>query len=237
MDFKEQYKSDIEQISPSEEQCERIRARVYEEIRNQQVIGEAQKPQIIKARKKPLPLATIAITGASVACLVLVATVVLKNQIGFKSEIGTSGGNAASEVSATSASENYTDDSDGFTLQAYVSKPENIASDEAQENNFEMYDQADGSPKNIQSCSDSAMSSTNNPVKLTFAEDDTCTAYFKAGTRIYKLAEYFRSLPADTKPATISAENNSLGKTLRVYFTDNEMIVCDENDKIIGVYV
>ncbi len=65
MDLKQQYQTEMQHIAPSEEQCERIRTRVYEEL---------QKPQKAKKRKKPLSLKAIAITGASAACLVLAAT-------------------------------------------------------------------------------------------------------------------------------------------------------------------
>jgi len=68
MDFKQQYKTEMQHIVPSEEQSERIRARVYEEI---------QKPREVTKHKKPLPLKVIAITGASAACLVLAATFTL----------------------------------------------------------------------------------------------------------------------------------------------------------------
>lgn len=66
MDLRQQYKNEMQRIAPSEEQSERIRARVYEEI---------QKP--LKAPKRKLPLKAIAITGASAACLVLAATFTL----------------------------------------------------------------------------------------------------------------------------------------------------------------
>ncbi len=66
MDFKQQYQNEMQRIAPSEEQSEKIRARVYEEI---------QKP--LKAPKRKLPLKAIAITGASAACLVLAATFTL----------------------------------------------------------------------------------------------------------------------------------------------------------------
>ena len=61
MSFEEQYKKEINEISPSEEQLERIRAGVMQKLQK---------------KKKPLYLRVAAISGASAAALVIVAAAV-----------------------------------------------------------------------------------------------------------------------------------------------------------------
>lgn len=72
MSFEEQYKKEINEISPSEEQLERIRAGVMQKLQK---------------KKKPLYLRVAAISGASAAALVIVAAAIFalpraKNDMG-----------------------------------------------------------------------------------------------------------------------------------------------------------
>lgn len=86
MKFQEQYKKEINSISPTEEQCQRIYAGVYEKIKSSETSTDFKQSDhqnntnsvtiAAKSRKTPLKLKTIAISGASAACVVIIAGVV-----------------------------------------------------------------------------------------------------------------------------------------------------------------
>ncbi len=95
MDFRQQYKNEMQHIVPSEEQSEKIRARVYEEI---------QKP--LKAPKRKLPLKAITITGASAACLVLAATFALNFTLEKEALDNAAGGGTLNRI--YHSADNYT---------------------------------------------------------------------------------------------------------------------------------
>ena len=91
MSFEEQYKKEINEISPSEEQLERIRAGVMRKLQK---------------KKKPLYLRVAAISGASAAALVIVAAAVfalprgkndMSNLLGNSPNNAEMNGNAAAD--------------------------------------------------------------------------------------------------------------------------------------------
>lgn len=91
MRFEEQYKKEINEISPSEEQLERIRAGVMRKLQK---------------KKKPLYLRIAAISGASAAALVIVAAAVfalprgkndMSNLLGNSPNNAEMNGNAAAD--------------------------------------------------------------------------------------------------------------------------------------------
>lgn len=227
MDFKQQYQTEMQHISPSEEQCEKIRARVYEEIQKPQSVQMAQK------HKKPLPLKAIAITGASAACLVLVATFALRFAIPSKESIYASGGAAPTEMYQESARAN-----DMYDIANYGTISSNVA--------IAKQDTATSESKNTllpeateNKSSESIGGDTVQVVlKIVFSEDITKCEIYKGDE--YKKYALSNNAPLKTENESLLEEipaiNSSLNKTLFIYFKDNVMWVYNENKEFIGAF-
>lgn len=227
MDFKQQYQTEMQHISPSEEQCEKIRARVYEEIQKPQSVQMAQK------HKKPLPLKTIAITGASAACLVLVTTFALRFTLPSKESINTAGGAAPAEMHQESARAN-----DMYDIANYGTISSNVA--------IVTHDTATSESKNTllpeateNKSSESIGGDTVQVVlKIVFSEDMAMCEIYKGDE--YKKYALSNNAPLKTENESLLEEipaiYSSLNKTLFIYFKDNVMWVYNENKEFIGAF-
>lgn len=211
MDLKQQYRTEAEQIIPTEEQCERIRARVYEQIK---------QPSEPLKRKKPLPLKAIAITGASAACLVLVATIVVRSL-------------PSKDLNNAGGSIEFQEVQDGNTggVGFNVAPPENATV---------------GALKSQDDYHSSALSSPlfvgvpNQAVTIEFSEDmSECIVHLGDASKEYTLCEkditdcYVEE--ANTL-IDLSEDRNNLGSRLYVCVEDGRLEVYDRDKELMGVY-
>lgn len=235
MNFKEQYSNDMQHIIPTEEQCEKIRARVYEEIQKPQTIQMAQK------RKKPLPLKAIAIAGASVACLALIATVALKfsaQNSFFSTE--TAGGAAVNTIVSYGNFDKAADNAVSNVAHS-MSEASNTVGGVTADNANEDCARPEAKDS-IGSSSSTQLPSTEQAsaidVKLVFIEDmSECTIYKSYAEVKYALNNNAPLNSTDEKLLVLlPAINSNIEKTLFVYFNDNKMWVYDEDKQFIGCY-
>lgn len=231
MNFKEQYSNDMQHIIPTEEQCEKIRARVYEEIQKPQTIQMTQK------RKKPLLLKTIAITGASVACLALVATVALKFSAANKFYENTAGGAAVNEVggygkTANDAIAETVDIPSEFGLSA-----SGLTADAASDDYIRPEAKNSTTSPSIALLPSSEHSSSIT-VKTVFSEDMSECAIYEGSAEVkYALNNEAPLKSGDEELLVLlPAINSNIEKTLFVYFNDNKMWVYDGDKQFIGCY-
>ncbi|MGN0683814.1 MAG: hypothetical protein ACI4JY_09075 [Oscillospiraceae bacterium] len=234
MNFKEQYSNDMQHIIPTEEQCEKIRARVYEEIQKPQTIQMAQK------RKKPLPLKTIAITGASVACLALVATFALKfsaqNSFSTETAEGAAVNTIVSYGNYDKAADNAVSNV-AHSMSEASNSVEGVTADTANDD----YTRPEAKDS-IASSSSSQLPSTEQAsaivVKMVFSESMSECAMYKGDAEVkYALNNEAPLNSVDEKLlALLPAINSNIEKTLYVYFEDNKLWVYDEDKQFIGCY-
>ncbi len=217
MDFKQQYKTEMQNISPTEEQSERIRARVYEEI---------QKPQEAKKRKKPLPLKAIAITGASAACLVLAATFAFRfTHNGIMLENAKAGSRIDANVNdiAAPAAEPAAECNEG-----------NVGGD-GMDATAEYIASAPG--KSLQA--DVFSYGNAAALRIELNEDfSKCTLYSGDEVKTYALSNEAKPTDNDEKLLTeIPKDRNNLGKKLFVCIEDSKIRLYDQNKKFLGAFV
>lgn len=236
MDFKQQYKTEMQNISPSEEQCERIRTRVYAEIQNPQSIQTVQK------RKKPLPLKAIAITGASAACLVLVSALalqILPKKLDFAYGTGGAAPNGICAMEET----NKPDAADDMNAGLGIGSEECYSFAQS-----ETMDSISGSgAKSQQYSAESYMKPSSAEslapgslvVKIVFTED-------MSGFELVKGSESEKYALSNEAPLTADNEalleefpaiNSNIEKLLFIYSSGNKMWVYDENRQFIGCFI
>lgn len=232
MDFKQQYQTEMQHISPSEEQCERIRAKVYEEIQKPQNV---QMPQMVQKHKKPLSLKAIAITGASAACLVLVTTFALRFAILSKESVNTAGGAAPAEMYQESETARA---NDMYDIANYGTISSNVA--------IVTHDTATSESKSTllpgatenKSSEHIGADTVQVVLKIVFSEDMAMCEIYKGDE--YKKYALSNNAPLKTKNESLLEEipaiYSSLNKTLFIYFKDNVMWVYNENKEFIGAF-
>lgn len=231
MNFKEQYSNDMQHIIPTEEQCEKIRARVYQEIQKPQTIQMAQK------RKKPLVLKTIAITGASVACLALVATVALKFSASNKFSENTAGGAAVNTMWDSGKAANDAVPEAAQSLSGYTVPTGGVTADTANDD-YARPEAKESTPSSSIAQLPSAEQSSTITVKTVFSEDMSECAMYKGDSEVkYALNNEAPLKSVDEKfLALLPAINSNIEKNLFIYFNDNKMWVYDETKQFIGCY-
>ncbi len=248
MDFKQQYKTEMQNISPTEEQCERIRAKVYEKIKD---------PQEAKKRKKPLPLKAIAITGASAACLVLVSALALQL---LPSKVKLSGGAydaAPNGMYAMEANRIDTADAvneglgDAAETETYASaSPDPTADGSAKSDPREFLSPQSipdagksGAAGNSGAAGQSGATEPSAPgsldVKMVFSEDmSECEVYKGKISQKYELSNE-APLTADNEDLLeeLPADSRNIEKPLFIYQSGDKMWVYNENKQFIGCFI
>ncbi len=230
MDFKQQYKAEMQNISPSEEQCERIRAKVYEEIKNPQSVQNAPK------RRKPLPIKAIAITGASAACLVLVSALTL--QMTQKMD------GVLEDVCSAAPNELYAmEESDGRSTDDDMSVGSEIGQ-QAYDNDL-LSPTADGnsisnSKDSFSEQTDSAKSAYASSliIKIIFSEDMSKCEVEGLKSQNYAISnEAPLTLDNEELLEEFPAIQSNIGETLFIYANGDKLWVYDENKQFIGCFI
>ncbi len=242
MDFKQQYKTEMQNISPTEEQCERIRAKVYEEIKD---------PQEAKKRKKPLPLKAIAITGASAACLVLVSALALQLLPGKVKLSGGAYDAAPNGMYAMEANRIDTADAvneglgDAAETETYDSASLDPTADGSAKSDSRSSSAAQTIPDNEKSGA-AGQSGATEPlapgspvVKMVFSEDMSEFEVYKGKiSQKYELSNE-APLTADNEDLLeeFPAVNSNIEKPLFIYQSGDKMWVYNENKQFIGCFI
>lgn len=211
MDLKQQYRTEAQQLTPTEEQCERIRARVYEQIR---------QPDEPLKRRKPLPLKAVAIAGASAACLALVATVVVRSLP--SKDLNNATGNAGFQVAESDKTEGM-----GFdTALTGTAACDDSAANE------DLRSTVTGSP--------SFMGVPNQAVTIEFSEDmSECVVRLGDSSKEYALCDEDMTDCHVEEAKTLidlSEDRNNLGSRLYFCVENVRLEVYDQDKKLLGVY-
>lgn len=244
MDFKQQYKTEMQNISPTEEQCERIRAKVYEEIKDPR--SERNKPR----RKKPLPLKAIAITGASAACLVLVSAIALRtipkmeNLLGGAYDASPNGKFTMEEANRINTADAENEGS-GFAAEPYDSASLDPTADGSAQSesrgsiSSQAIPGAGKSGSTEKSAATEALSPDSLVVKMVFSEDmSECEVY--KGNNSHKYARSNKPpLTADNEYLLeeLPAVSSNIEKPLFIYTSGDKMWVYDENKRFVGCFI
>lgn len=240
MKFQEQYKNEMNSISPSDEQCQRIYSNVYKQIQGTQTTSNADNSDIVNyasalrpSRKNPLRLKAIAITGATAACVVLVAGIAI-GQITGKNNAATGDAmqnNDAIAAGGSSSINDITDSSiwyDGdipFIESSPKEEADNFTSaeEEPSANSNSAFDEstAFGDISNIRiifygNCSECILYSGNNAWKFTISSDN--------------LQDF------NSNYISISELQNNLGQTLHISLGKYSIAVTDEQHNPIGFF-
>ncbi len=237
MDFKQQYKTEMQNISPTEEQCERIRAKVYEAIQDPR--SERNKPR----RKKPLPLKAIAITGASAACLVLVSALAL--QI-LPSKVKLSGGTCDAAPNGMYAMEanrintaDAVNEGSGDAAEPYGSASLDPTADGSAQSDPNVSLSSQVLPGAEKSGASESLASDPLVVKMLFSEDmSECEVYRGSEFKKYALSNE-APLTADNEGLLeeLPAVNSNIENPLFIYTSGDKMWVYDENKQFIGCFI
>lgn len=241
MDFKQQYKTEMQDISPTEEQCERIRAKVYAEIQNPQSVQKTPK------RRKPLPLKAIAITGASAACLVLVSALAL--QI-LPKKMNLSGGTcdvAPNGICAMEANRINTADAlnegSGIAAETYDSASLDPTADgntgADSKGAFEDLDPSFSEKSGEGEYSVPSSLVVKPVVKIVFSEDmSECEVFEGSESQKYAISNE-APLTADKEDLLeeFPAIRSNIEEKLFIYASGDKMWVYNENKQFIGCFV
>lgn len=225
MDFKTEYQNELNKLSPTEEQCERIRSGVMQKLSEDMPVK----------RKKPLYLKIAAVSGAAV-CAAAVAIVIFA---GIKPKVNWSGnsvispsangtmGNTAKGEDTNNAPANNGTDSD--TISGFDGTKSNGS------------DQGGTSAEQSAAQNASPNSGVSTPggtapsPYLTFPEDkSTCEAVLNGEIYEYRKADGI-SGEAFSKDKAAAAGSN-LDTELFVQFDENIMTVFFADGTLFGVY-
>lgn len=243
MKFDKEFKDEMDLLSPSEEQIERIKKGVYERIERE----KAEPVNIPKPRKKPVWIKIAAISGT--ACAAALVIVVLGSRPGLmipgmsdsanftnnsiKSEVTL---NYGTDMAPTAASDYL---SGGFDINAEVcNSKEGQTGDTAVGGNIkdEVTMQGDSGSHITQSTSPSSSYTPH----LSFSEDkESCTVTLGEKTLTYKKANIYGSALnsySDLESGILQAANNDHEKKLLVHFDENELYVFYESGELFGYY-
>lgn len=232
MNFKTEYKNEIQKISPTEEQCERIRSGVMRKL------AETAPEK----RKKPLYLKIAAVSGTAVCAAALLIVVFTGKHFIINSDsknemTGNNYGNA------TAAGEDL---DAGFNTGGAAEAPGNNITD-SMPNSISPSSSDRGStggsilpgvtadPQSPNSEGIGGASSPNIPY-LTFSEDKTVCSVTQNG----ETADYQRTAPPIDSmfisDLSISADSD-LDIELFVQFDENKMTIFFKDGSLFGVYI
>ncbi len=225
MKFQEQYKAEMNSIEPTEAQREKIYAAVYNQINN----GEASQPKkLAPSRKKPLPLKTIALAGASAACLILVAGFVIrfttKNSFMMNAASGGANGGAmpGNSISAPTAE----DAAPEGILNDYINKPE---ADEPQSS------ESAGVADNFSAISGTPSIIGENARLIFYANCTECILYTDGEPQKFVLTSDSKNLNGGFS-FTLPPEKNNLAQTLHITLKNDTIRVTADNQTVIGQF-
>lgn len=217
MKFQEQYKAEMNSIEPTEAQREKIYAAVYNQINN----GEASQPKkLAPSRKKPLPLKTIALAGASAACLILVAGFVIR----FTTMMDAASGGAmpGNSISAPTAE----DAAPEGILNDYINKPE---ADEPQSS------ESAGVADNFSAISGTSSIIGENARLIFYANCTECILYTDGEPQKFVLTSNSKTLNGGFS-FTLPPEKNNLAQTLHITLKNDTIRVTADNQTVIGQF-
>lgn len=247
MDFKDEYKNEMQNISPTEEQCERIRSEVMRKL---------QEKTPVK-RKKPLYLRIAAVSGAAV-CAAAVAIVIYA---GTHSAFHFSGSNnmlaspAADGATGGAMNEGHSSDfsisdANSFTIDCAPNSTKNDSSHYTLPSHDYSQDSSapgnetpptGGIPVNPSTGGDTGnepppMGGVSVNPYLTFSEDKgSCVVTIDGATHTYYISDdHIDGLSSEYK--AVVADSN-LDTVLFVQFDENIMTVHFNDGNLFGVYI
>lgn len=226
MDFKEEYKNEMQRISPSEEQCERIRAGVMQRL----------SENVPVKRKKPPYLRITAVSGAAVCAAAVAIVIFSAARVNLESNFS---GNAMAP-SANDSGYGITDKDFSFDTNLSLSSgatsgysPDGEGAGNG--NDFTQSAAQESSKGGNDIGGPTAEPPTATPY-LTFSEDkSSCDAKTDGIAYTYYIAENDSGSPYSGDEAA-KADSN-LDTELFVQFDENIMTVFYKDGSLFGVYV
>lgn len=249
MNFREEYKTEAQALTPSAEQCERIRAGVMKKLAE----NASEVPRAAK-KKKPLFVKIAAVSG-TVVCAAAVMIVVfagLRHGIFPESADNAAGGNFAShEQYFGNANEpnapDYNDDRIGNTSESLNGGTPGVTQSPSAAGSYDTPGAAGSGFGNLPSLSQDPASpsdtGTGKPSDeppssephLWFSEDKSvCEFTVNGKTTVYRMYEGYTIGEMTYEP--VSAESN-LGKELFVHFDNDIMVIFYNDGTVFGTYI
>lgn len=237
MDFKDEYKNEMQNISPTEEQCERIRSGVMRKLSENATIK----------RKKPLYLRVAAISGAAV-CAAAVAIVIFA---GTHSAFYISGSNnmvasptapgdglAGGAMAEGSISNGAHSSVPGAAPEMSISDTDSTKNDNAyhEGSTYESLPSQGYAPDNSDSIDKPLTGSGAANPYLTFSGNKgSCVVTIDGATHTYYISDdHIAGFYSEEK---VVAADSDLDTELFVQFDENIMTVFLKDGSVFGVYI
>lgn len=235
MKFQEQYKTEMNSVEPTEAQREKIYAAVYNEINN----GVASQPKVLTPnKKKPLSLKALSITGASAACVALVAGFAIGFNINQNNVMDATNGGAISSNAMPNSGTAAPSLRDDVAMESATSDgAEKAESGAPQYSESFSNSLGSGESENSPTASGSMLDIINvDTARLVFFGNCTeCILYTNGEAYKYTLIQADDMLDGGTSLA-LPSENNNLAQTLYITLTSDTIKVVGENQTLIGLF-
>lgn len=241
MDFKEEYKKETQNISPTDEQCERIRNGVMKRL------SESTENSAPAKKKKPLYLKIAAVSGTAVCAAAIAIFAIAGIQKSFiksndmnctEGSTNNAGGNfnAESVYGSSAMSDKQLDHnhSNAASNNAPGSKSETMSNpsyEDADSGDFGT-DTKSETPGDTDGITNSDPTANAAPV-LKFSEDkSTCTLTISGDTRTYRITDEVGEF---SENYAVKAQSD-LEDEFFVQFDENRMTVFFKDRTLLGVY-
>ncbi len=253
MKFQEQYKSEMNSISPTEEQCQRIYSSVYEKIQDSENTSNSDTsdsfdtlnyPVVVKpSGKKPLKLKAIALSGASAACVAVLAGVVILSRLSEKDNITSNGLIMSDAMNSCEEDFSYTCDSSKDIFSDSYSKDPDKAEDNAIDNIVS--ENQSNSFGDFEITDDNMVFSDDIYLKLVFYGNcSECILHKSSGSQHFFLTnsptngtQNAPDTPYTGQLYELTKSQNNLGQKLSVIVAGDIVSVLGESGETIGIYV
>lgn len=252
MKFDKEYKNEMDRLSPSEEQIERIKKGVYERIERENA-GSVNAP---KLNKKPLKIRSAAISGAACACAAALVIIAAGSYVKLRDReingidsanhtVNNEGSlyynmNDTQGVTVAGAASDFTDITDfcGSSGSSAEDKIESAAAETATSGEGIAPGGSSGSLSSNAPQSSTAISS-NIPHFAFSDNNELCTVTLNGKTADYVKSEIYESgenAINELNYGTFLSADSGLEEKLLVHFDENHLYVFYESGKLFGYY-
>lgn len=260
MKFDKEYKNEMDLLSPSEEQLDRIKKGVYERIERENAEA-ANAPKLNKKPKKPLGIKIAAISGTACAAALMTAVIGIRwhfnnpslsnnadNFINTSVKYDTNGFSGTDRIPTAEGNGQFIEPADAAGITGGSPGYDSLTN-ETEISGESVYigvqsqppEQDYLQPTQADTLQNAAPGSSSQSLYLSFSEDkESCTVTLNGKAAAYKKADFYGGFDENNISGVDSggfrSAENDLGENLFVRFAENDLYVFYESGEFFGYY-
>lgn len=251
-EFDKKFKNEMDLLSPSEEQIERITKAVYERIEREKLESASAAKRSVKP-KKPLRIKIAAISGTVCAAALVIAVIGIRKNFDIPLlSGGSSGFNTAVkgegsfgyDMSPNAGGTDYIppEDNGGNSVADAAANVNNADGITGKPSNFDGFDDpgytsVHPTTVGVPGMTQTTGASSSNTLYLSFSEDKKSCKFTENGkTTDYERSDVTAGIEAGIGSDELCFAENDLGEKLFVHFDGNDLYVFYGSGELFGHY-